>query len=87
MFNRSKLARSSGASARRTSDKSCHVANSSARNSATGGQPGSLYTERALTHSGSPAAHFIANRYGPVLAETRKTLLSDLPMRSSLHQK
>ena len=41
--NRQKLARSSSASASRTSDRSCQVANSKPQNSASGGQPGSPF--------------------------------------------
>ena len=54
--NRRKLARSSSASASRTSERSCHIANSSARNSASGGQLGSPLCDAALSRFVFPPA-------------------------------
>src|SRR5215213_6597204 len=48
---RRKLARSSRASAKRTSERSCQVASRSARNRASGGQPGSPLVEDEISAS------------------------------------
>lgn len=70
--NRLKLARSSKASARRKSERSCHVASRSARNSANGGQPASPLAEAEM-----PASR----RFISVQSTRAATSSSDVPLR------
>jgi len=69
--NRTKEVRSSSASARRTSDRSCRVAGSSTRNSARGGQPGSPLLDDEMLESNSSCS---------AQSTSAETSSSDAPM-------